>query len=1140
MDTKTSFRPSRRLIRIPVFALTLIGLLASLTATLPAQAAARSGQPQLAESGPPLPQTGALLGALAAVGDHHGSNHQEALLDFEADAGREMAIDHDYFNWDEVFPSTWNEQSRDQGRTLLLSWSAGEKGGSCVGWANIANGSEDATIDARAADIKAFAAPLFFVFHHEPENDTSICGTSVDFVDAYQHVHDRFVADGVTNVSWVWVLMAYTYRVEDPNVWYPGDNYVDVVGADGYNWYSCPGRTDPWNEFSWVFDEFHAWGMAHGKPELVAEFASMEDPDDPNHKAEWISNAEATIKTWPEIKAVVWYDNGPPSPTCTWWVDSSQASLNAFKSMGADTYFNPSPLITITSSPPTLDNSKSATFEFESSMQGSTFTCEVDSGSTKSCTSPYTFSGLGDGTHLATITATDPNSQLSVSASYGWTIDATAPVASITDGPSSPSKSTSASFKFSSNEEGTFSCQLDSGAPADCDSPTAYDSLGDGSHTFTLTTTDPAGNTSPTANWVWTVDTATPTATITGSPPPVTNEHPTTFTFTSSEPGSTFKCSKDDSSFSLCTSPKTYTWVAEGDHTFEVEAIDPSGNIGTPVSYAWTVDSAKPKVDITAGPANPTKAGSAAFTFTVTDDNDTTSVCQLDSGTLVACSGGTSGTTIDGFGRTVSNGWGTADQGGAWAISGGSASDFAVNGSAATIAVTSTNVPRQAYLPGSWTDTDFLFRVSFDRKPVSSMRVMGYGMARYDSASGAFYALRASLVWDGSMRIDSTKKPALGPEVIEGTEANLGAIGAANTWYWVRGHVADENGSVRIQGRLWKDGTPEPTIWQYSYLDTSSVLAAGQPGLRAQTWALDPTYSVSFDDYSASTGLSYAGLVPGTHVETITSTDAGGNVGTDTWSWTVDQTAPIPSITSGPNSPTGSTSATLKFSANESGGTFTCQLDSGSAATCTSPTTYSGLANGSHVFTLLATDKAGNVSTPVTWAWTVDTVAPVPSITGAPPLFTKDRPATFLFTSNEVGSTFKCSKDGGSYLSCSSPKVYLWFGEGPHTFGLIATDPSGNQSTAITYTWTVDNKKPTVTINTGPPNPDTKTTATFTFSSDDPSATFTCQLDANAAAACTSSKTYSGIGVGAHTFKVYATDKAGNQSSTVTWTWVKV
>src|SRR6185503_4304423 len=209
--------------------------------------------------------------------------------------------------------------------------------------------------------------------HHEPENDTSICGTSANFVGAYQHVHDRFVADGVTNVSWVWVLMAYTYRVEDPDAWYPGDSYVDIVGADGYNWYSCPGRTDPWNEFSWVFDQFHAWGMAHGKPELVAEFASMEDPDDPNHKAEWISNAEATIKTWPEIKAVVWYDNGPPAPTCTWWVDSSPASLNAFKSMGADTYFNPSPLVTITSSPPTLDNSTSATFEFESTMQGSTF-----------------------------------------------------------------------------------------------------------------------------------------------------------------------------------------------------------------------------------------------------------------------------------------------------------------------------------------------------------------------------------------------------------------------------------------------------------------------------------------------------------------------------------------------------------------------------------------------------------------------------------------------------------------------------------------------------------------------------------------------------------------------------------------------
>src|SRR5439155_23731556 len=147
---------------------------------------------------------------------------------------------------------------------------------------------------------------------------------------------------------------------------------------------------------------------------------------------------------------------------------------------------------------------------------------------------------------------------------------------------------------------------------------------------------------------------------------------------------------------------------------------------------------------------------------------------QLDAGLPIACSGGVAGSAADAFSRTVSNGWGTSDQGGGWATAGGLSSDYAVNGSAATIALTSPNVARATYLPTSWKDTDFLYRMSFDRKPVGSMRVIGYGLARYDPSTGAFYALRASLVFDGTMHLDATKKLALGAETVVGTDTNLG------------------------------------------------------------------------------------------------------------------------------------------------------------------------------------------------------------------------------------------------------------------------------------------------------------------------------------------------------------------------------
>jgi hypothetical protein len=52
----------------------------------------------------------------------------------------------------------------------------------------------------------------------------------------------------------------------------------------------------------------------------------------------------------------------------------------------------------------------------------------------------------------------------------------------------------------------------------------------------------------------------------------------------------------------------------------------------------------------------------------------------------------------DTFTRTVSNGWGSTDDGWAWTCSGGSASDFAVNGSAATMTHNARGVPHFAAL----------------------------------------------------------------------------------------------------------------------------------------------------------------------------------------------------------------------------------------------------------------------------------------------------------------------------------------------------------------------------------------------------------------------------------------------------------
>ena len=141
-------------------------------------------------------------------------------------------------------------------------------------------------------------------------------------------------------------------------------------------------------------------------------------------------------------------------------------------------------------------------------------------------------------------------------------------------------------------------------------------------------------------------DTIPPETAIDSGPSETVSGRTATFTFSSSEASSTFECKLDDANFVPCTSPKDYSELADGSHTFSVKAIDAAGNTDpTPASRTWTVDTAAPETTIDLGPSGTITVADATFAFS-SSEAGATFECSLDGAAYSACTSPESYTSL--------------------------------------------------------------------------------------------------------------------------------------------------------------------------------------------------------------------------------------------------------------------------------------------------------------------------------------------------------------------------------------------------------------------------------------------------------------------------------------------------------------
>ena len=185
----------------------------------------------------------------------------------------------------------------------------------------------------------------------------------------------------------------------------------------------------------------------------------------------------------------------------------------------------------------------------------------------------------------------------------------------LTQTPSDPSFDTTATFAFDSPTATAYQCQLGAEAPTTCTSPKTYSALTTGSYTFSVTASNAGGTSAPTT-FTWNVVALAPAApAIATAPDNPTNSTSASFTF-SADRALSYECKRENEpTFTACTSPKAYTTVADGTHTFSVRGVNPIGT-GPSTDYTWTVDTQAPGAPtIDVKPPAFTTATTADFEF---------------------------------------------------------------------------------------------------------------------------------------------------------------------------------------------------------------------------------------------------------------------------------------------------------------------------------------------------------------------------------------------------------------------------------------------------------------------------------------------------------------------------------------------
>jgi len=306
------------------------------------------------------------------------------ITDFESALGRDLATVGWYIGFSDVanpaerpaFPLTelmaqvqyHHGAGVDSGIIPVLAW---EPWGSSIHAISAGNATMIDYVTQFAEDMRDYGGTIRLRFGHEmiSPDPSSIADNWYDWQDqpgaykaAYQAVYNIFQNVGATNVEFVWNPNNYPFDPSILQAYFPGQDYVDWIGIDGYNWGSL---TVPGQNFDDIFyNTYHAIvdnpGIFGDKPIMIGEAATGDDTGiwiEPEHrymtKAEWITLMFDRMSSgeYDKIQAFYWFELNKERD---WRLAASPESWAAFQEAMNSDYFLSHPSAAAVPEPATM------------------------------------------------------------------------------------------------------------------------------------------------------------------------------------------------------------------------------------------------------------------------------------------------------------------------------------------------------------------------------------------------------------------------------------------------------------------------------------------------------------------------------------------------------------------------------------------------------------------------------------------------------------------------------------------------------------------------------------------------------------------------------------------------------------------